>query len=411
MSGAVPQLRFPGFAGDWEEALAGDLFEFRNGLNYLKDADGDEVKVVGVGDFQNNEAIADYSGLSVVAVDNAANDSILLRDGDILFVRSNGNKDLIGRTMIVQKLTERVAYSGFTIRGRITDDGLSPEFAAKSFRAHRFRIYLREMGGGTNISNLSQDIISGYSLFIPFLAEQQKIADFLGTVDAKLEALRRKKSGLEAFKLGLMQRLFSQTLSFTRDDGTDFPDWEERELAEIGERSKDKNKDLEINRVLTNSATLGIIDQGDYFDKDIANAESLSGYYIARFGDYVYNPRISVSAPVGPINRNNLADGVMSPLYTVFRINDGVNDFFAQYFSSNFWHDYMKSIANYGARHDRMAIGMADFMAMPLPWPHPDEQRKIADALSALDAKIAAVADQITHMEAFKKGLLQQMFV
>lgn len=57
-----------------------------------------------------------------------------------------------------------------------------------------------------------------------------------------------------------------------------------------------------------------------------------------------------------------------------------------------------------------MAISNADFMLMPLPWPHPDEQRKIAGALSALDAKIGAVGDQIAHIQTFKQGLLQQMF-
>jgi len=246
---------------------------------------------------------------------------------------------------------------------------------------------------------------------VPPLEEQKRIAAGFEAVDAKLAALREKADGLRQFKTGLMQRLFSQEMRFTREDGTDFPDWDERELQEIGERSKVKNSGIKITRVLTNSATMGVIDQGDYFDKDIANAENIGGYYVIRKGDFVYNPRISVSAPVGPINRNDLADGVMSPLYTVFRINLPDTDFFAHYFASTMWHDYMKSVANYGARHDRMAISIGDFLALPLPVPHADERAKIAGALSALDAKIDAVTDQITHMETFKKGLLQKMFV
>ncbi|MDO9844573.1 hypothetical protein Q7480_06040 [Glaesserella parasuis] len=80
-----------------------------------------------------------------------------------------------------------------------------------------------------------------------------------------------------------------------------------------------KNKDNAIIRVLTNSANDGVIDQGDYFDRDIANKNNLDGYYIIEFGDYVYNPRISNLAPVGPISKNKVGIGVMSPLYTVFR--------------------------------------------------------------------------------------------
>ena len=405
MSGAmVPQLRFPGFAGEWTVTYFGDLTTIASG--------------------QVDPAVEPYASMPHVAPDNIEGGT-----GNIRNVRTaredgvfSGKYAFDERAIVYSKIRpnlNKVARPGFIgicsadmypiwgAEGRLNTDYLLQVMRGEGFVSAATAVSMR-----TGLPKINRPDLNAIAIPLPAsLPEQEKIADFLGTVDAKLDALRRKKSGLEAFKSGLMQRLFSQELRFTRDDGTEFLEWEERELAEIGERSKDKNKDLEINRVLTNSATQGIIDQGDYFDKDIANAESLSGYYIARFGDYVYNPRISVSAPVGPINRNNLADGVMSPLYTVFRIKDGVSDFFAHYFSSNFWHDYMKGIANYGARHDRMAISMADFMAMPLPWPHPDEQRKIADALTALDAKIAAIADQITHMETFKKGLLQQMFV
>ncbi len=216
---------------------------------------------------------------------------------------------------------------------------------------------------------------------------------------------------LREFKAGLMQKLFSQQLRFTQDDGRAFPDWDVKDLGDIAARSAAKNKYLEYMRVLTNSAVHGVIDQRDFFDKDIANSENLGGYYIIKKGDFVYNPRISVSAPVGPIKRNNLGDGVMSPLYSVFQFHDENTDFFDQYFQTTLWHDYMKSVANYGARHDRMAITIGDLMGLPLPFPHPDEQRKIANALSAMDAKIQAVADQVAKLETFKKGLLQQMFV
>lgn len=411
MSGAVPDLRFPGFEGDWQTCAAGECYEFRNGLNFTKAMTGEEVRILGVGDFKSNEYFDDVESLSTIRIANKLSPKDVLQDGDILFVRSNGNKDLIGRCMYIGPLARKASYSGFTIRGRSINEGLAANFGGILFRSSRFRQYLDEKGGGTNISNLNQAILSEYDLTFPSLPEQTKIAEFLGVVDAKLAALRRKKGGLEAFKSGLMQQLFTQTLRFTRDDGTDFPDWEEKTLEEIGERPKTKNVSSEISRVLTNSAVSGVIDQGDYFDREIANADNISGYYIVRFGDFVYNPRISVTAPVGPIKRNLLADGIMSPLYTVFRINDGSVEFFSQYFLSDFWHDYMKGVANYGARHDRMAISNADFMLMPLPWPHPDEQRKIADALSALDAKISAVGEQIAQMQTFKQGLLQQMFV
>jgi type I restriction enzyme S subunit len=102
----------------------------------------------------------------------------------------------------------------------------------------------------------------------------------------------------------------------------------------------------------------------------------------------------------------------MSPLYDVFRFDEAENiRFWNQYYAATTWHKYMKQVANYGARHDRMAISSVDFFSMPLPYPHPAEQQKIADFLSAIDHKIDLVAQELAHAQSFKAGLLQQMFV
>jgi type I restriction enzyme M protein len=193
------------------------------------------------------------------------------------------------------------------------------------------------------------------------------------------------------YKRGVMQLLFSQEKRFKDANGKPFPDWNLFELRQIATRSTQKNTLGRIKLVLTNSATRGIVSQADYFDKSIVNTASLAGYYIVEVDDFVYNPRLSKSAPVGPIKRNKLSVGVMSPLYTVFRV-EGVNvDFIEQYFESNAWHDYMRSIANYGARHDRMNISLDEFFEMPVLLPSEPEQRMIAQFLSLLDRRIELV--------------------
>ncbi|MEH2397803.1 restriction endonuclease subunit S [Nostoc sp.] len=101
----------------------------------------------------------------------------------------------------------------------------------------------------------------------------------------------------------------------------------------------------------------------------------------------------------------------MSPLYTVFRFNSKEDVFYEQYFKTYFWHKYMCSVANYGARHDRMNISTSDFMALPLPYPVPEEQEKIVDFLTAINHKIETLSRQIDQTEQFKKGLLQKMFI
>jgi type I restriction enzyme S subunit len=99
--------------------------------------------------------------------------------------------------------------------------------------------------------------------------------------------------------------------------------WEQRKLLQISDKVTEKNSSREYSETFTNSAEFGIISQREFFDKDISNEENIDGYYIVKNDDFVYNPRISTFAPVGPIKRNKLGrDGVMSPLYYVFRTHD-----------------------------------------------------------------------------------------
>ena len=111
--------------------------------------------------------------------------------------------------------------------------------------------------------------------------------------------------------------------------------WGITRLNELADKITERNKGDDISRVFTNSAIEGVVDQEEYFDRNIANKNNLANYFIVEKGDYVYNPRISTTAPVGPISKNKLGIGVMSPLYTVFRFKNKKNDFYEQIFLTN----------------------------------------------------------------------------
>jgi len=187
-------------------------------------------------------------------------------------------------------------------------------------------------------------------------------------------------------------------------------EWEVKRLGEIAERIITRNKDNEVYPVLTNSATEGVINQQDYFDRKIVSKDKLTNYHIIKFDDFVYNPRISTAAPVGPISRNKIGTGIMSPLYTIFRFKVGNIDFFEQYFRTNCWHQYLKDRANFGARFDRMNITSEDFLKLPLPFPPLAEQQRIAIALSEFDTILSATKGKLEQLKAYKKGLMQKLF-
>ncbi|WP_221897889.1 restriction endonuclease subunit S [Bathymodiolus japonicus methanotrophic gill symbiont] len=99
-----------------------------------------------------------------------------------------------------------------------------------------------------------------------------------------------------------------------------------------------------------------------------------------------------------------------SPLYTVFRFQNSSNSFYEQYFKSTHWYKHLRVVSNSGARHDRMSIANDDFEEIPLPYPIPGEQQKIADCLSSIDDLITAQAKKIESLKDHKKGLMQQLF-
>lgn len=188
-------------------------------------------------------------------------------------------------------------------------------------------------------------------------------------------------------------------------------DWEQRKLNEISIKVTEKNKDNKFVETFTNSAEFGIISQRDFFDKDISNEKNLNTYYIVRNDDFVYNPRISNFAPVGPINRNKLnKTGVMSPLYYVFRTLDINKTYLENYFKSSKWHKFMKLNGDSGARADRFAIKDSVFNTMPIPYPNLLEQDKIGKFINYVDNNITLHQRKLDQLEQLKEALLQQMF-
>lgn len=188
--------------------------------------------------------------------------------------------------------------------------------------------------------------------------------------------------------------------------------WEQRKLGAFSIKVSSKNTNRLITETLTNSAEEGIISQTDYFDREISNAENIDGYYVVEPDDFVYNPRISTKAPVGPINRNRLGrKGIMSPLYTVFRIDDTVNKLFLEfYFKTSCWHPFMKYNGDSGARSDRFSIKNDIFFSMEIGMPLFEEQRKIGKLLEHVSTLITLHQRKIDALKTLKKALLAEMF-
>ena len=193
-----------------------------------------------------------------------------------------------------------------------------------------------------------------------------------------------------------------------RFPGFDEP-WKETTLSTLFSKSTQKNADGHITNVICNSAKLGLIPQREYFDKDIANSDNTSGYYIIRQNDFVYNPRKSSDAPYGPISSYKYAeDGIVSPLYLCFHAKGEINPLYYEwYFRSSAWHRYIYMSGDSGARHDRVSIKDDTFFAMPINLPSEQEQSKIASFLQSLDEIIATQEKLVASLKKYKRGVIK----
>ena len=256
-------------------------------------------------------------------------------------------------------------------------------------RTEELKRYGELVGAGSTFVEVSGKQMAVMGLMMPpTMREQQTIGGFFQQLDRLITLHQRKYEKLLKVKKSMLEKMFPR-------DGADVPEirfdgftdaWEQRKLSEITDKVTEKNAGLQYVETFTNSAEFGIISQRDFFDHDIAKLGSLDGYYIVKDEDFVYNPRISTSAPVGPINRNKLGrTGVMSPLYTVFRPHDIDTTYLEHFFKCDYWHSFMNFNGDSGARSDRFSIRDNVFFQMPIPIPDIDEQRKIGELLTCLD--------------------------
>jgi type I restriction enzyme S subunit len=394
-----PMLRFPEFKGEWRVEALGKYFEeFRE-----KSAVQDQHEVLTSSrrglmlqsEYYLNNPITDREniGFNVLPPDHLTYRS---RSDDRRFYF---NENDLGLTGIIS-----VYYPVFRIIG-----------GENRFFRHlllRYVDYIK-FSVGTSQTVLSFTELKRIRLPLPSGDEQKRVANFLSAVEKRINLLEDRRDAFSAYKKGMMQRLFSRELRFTCDDGSPFPDWEEKRLGELFDEVKEKagSRDLETYSI---SAGIGFVSQREKFGRDISGDQN-PNYTALSHGQFSYNKGNSKTFKYGCVYLNRLGRAIAVPnVFISFEMKSdtGSPDFFQHLFEHHHLDRGLRRIISSSARMDGLLnVSKVNFFKLDLPVPHTDEQQKIADFLSALDAKINAVASQIDAMQRFKKGLLQQMFV
>lgn len=400
-----PNIRFGCFTEKWKEAQLGQLVKEHRVSNQL--VHHQNLLSLSYGkivrrDIRANKGLLPASFDTYQIIDK---DTIVFRVTDL----QNDKKSL--RVAISE---EEGIISPAYVCVDTNSDEISASFLHQILHYHDVitKLYYK-MGDGLR-QTLNYGDLKCIKILYPKPNEQKAIAEVFRLLNSTITQREKELEKLKNIKRALLEKLFPQNGSkvpalrfkeFTEE-------WGEVALGSIADRVTTKNSSKAYTETFTNSAEHGIMSQSDFFDHAIANQENIAGYYVVRENDFVYNPRISKLAPVGPINRNKLGRiGVVSPLYTVFRPKNISVEYLEVFFMQNSWNRFMNFNGNSGARLDRFSISDAVFWQMPIQYPQIEEQQKTAKLITTLSNLLSLREKQLTLLKHTKQALLEQMFV
>jgi len=406
----IPQLRFPEFNGAWEEKKLGEVVRYTKGFAFKSNDYVDSgVRIIRVSDLGAESIKKDNKSIYLSSENEHLYDKWKIRKNNIVITTVGSNPDLIesavGRGIFIINDNEGLLNQNMLKLENSTQ--VNNKFVHCFINSPKYIHHIKAIKrGNANQANITVKELLDFKLSITTKPEQQKIAAFLNAVDTKIEQLSKKQELLGEYKKGLMQQIFSQVIRFKADDGSEFPDWEERVLGDYLAHKSKKNKNNEVDLVLSVSNKKGFITQDEQFDGYQVASKDLTNYKIVEKGEYAYNPsRINVGS-IARLKNNTI--GIVSPMYVVFKLKNLDSIFFDNLYQTHLFKHLIKVGCSGSVRDSLNFNDMADFV---FSFPSLEEQAKIANFLSSIDSKIEQVGKQLDESKQFKKALLQQMFI
>jgi len=406
----TPTLRFPEFTEEWEEKsidsgidlLSGfpfggeDISDNKEGIKLMRGVNISE------GFIRHSDEIdryfcGDFSKLQKYLLKE--NDLVIGMDGS----KVGKNSALIdidnSNSLLIQRVARLRPLKNFCIK-----------FIYQHINSVYFTSYADKVKTSSGIPHISNQQIKDFKIFFPIYKEQTRIAQFLSTVDTKIQQLTKKKTLLEKYKKGVMQKIFNQEIRFKDDNGNDFPDWEEKCLGEVA-------KIYDGTHFTPNYVDEGI----PFYSVEQVTANNFSKTkFITQEVFEKENERVKLEkgdilmTKIGDIGTSKYIDwDVEASFYVSLALIKQ-----SKLYNSKFLNQYIKSVQFQQELHKKIIhvafpkkINLGEIGNCLVVLPCLTEQQKIATFLSSLDKKIEFVNTQLEKSKLWKKGLLQEMFV
>lgn len=407
-----PKLRFKADDGsdfpDWEEEMLGELVEIQRGgsprpiSKFITTGEG--INWIKIGDAPSHGNCITKVKERIIPEGKAKSREV--HKGDLLL----SNSMSFGRPYILG--VDGCIHDGWLVV-HDTNAVFETEFLCEYLGTESvFRQYKR-LAAGSAVNNLNKDLVSSVVLGVPSLPEQRKIADLLSAVDDVITAQEVEVATWEKRKKGVMQKLFSQEVRFKADDGSNFPDWEEKTLGNMGAFLK--GAPLSKSDITDEGTPL--ILYGELYTTYAEVAYSIARRTDKKVSDKFYSKVGDVVIPTSGETPEEIStatcvmkDGVIlaGDLY-IYRPATNVDGRILSYLLN---HQVNNAISRIAQGKSVVHVQSKELERIHVIFPSsPIEQRKIADCLASLDDVIAKAKGELDAWRELKKGLLQQMFV
>ena len=403
-------MRFPEYSDKWLECELQDIADLSKGAGISKD----QLSETGESCILYGELYTKYKSeviSNVVSKTNIESTNL---------VRSKANDVIIpssGETAIDISTARCVPYDNILLGGdlniiRLKDqDGRFFSYQLNGVR----KLDIAQIAQGVSVVHLYGESLKRLKVRYPSKSEQEKISSLLSVLDERIETQNRIIEDLKSERKYLLEQLFclpNERVPKLRLKGMT-GEWQKVKLCYIANRVTEKNKANTCNRVLTIAAQYGLIDQQEFFNKQIASSD-LTTYYLLHKGDFAYNKSYSGDYSWGAVKRLDKYDkGVLSSLYICFRPNENVDsDFLCHYFESTKWYRGISEISGEGARnHGLLNMSVDDYFNTLHRIPTLREQKAVANALNVLVDKIDIETEILNDLQKQKSYLLKEMFI
>lgn len=397
-----PKLRFPEFNDNYLEYNFGDVFSIFNGLNKEKEAFGFGNPIVNYMDVNKNEFLLSSMIKGQVNTDEQEICRYSITTSDILIARTSETINEIAYSSCLLENISNCTYSGFLLKAspKIKNIVFSP-YIVLLLRSPIYRKKLMKLSTETSRALINSDNLAKLIFYIPDLKEQKKTWLLFNQLLKKITITEQKINILKKYKEGLAKFAIKESIIL----------WKYK----VGNENKLKDFLIEENELIENNGTLphltlskdGISDKTERYDRNFLVKDDNKKYKITYLNQLCYNP---ANLKFGVICVNNYGDGIFSPIYVTFKVNNVLIPYIELILTSR---DFIKYSLKFqqGTVYERMAVSPEDFLNIGIVITDKKRQLIMSETIIFLESKITKLKDQLSNLYKAKQFLIYKMFI